>query len=318
MTFLRRLFSIFAALIIVAVSAFHVQAQTPTSEFIGNPGQWVSGDFLRYYHSSRHPELMFGSPIIAEFIDPASNHHVQYFEKARFDLIESDQGSLVISAPLGELTYQPGVNATAGIGFDPSVCHRFANSFAVCYAFWQFYQNENGALFLGQPLADTEIKPGGNFIQYFENGVLEWHPEKASGERVNLAPLGEAYFKDFVSDSTLSQNDPSQLPDSILPIPQVKVFVSKAIIPANSSQTIFVTATDQFQQPLAGAVVGVTATMPDGRDIFFRLPETDAHGISTLELLVNDFLPGKVIEIKAQVSIDGAVSIGKSWFRIWW
>lgn len=315
---MRRFFSLFAVIFSAAILTISTQAQSPAEEFIGNPGQWVSGEFLQYYHSSKHPELMFGTPISAEFSDPSSNHHVQYFENTRFELIESEQGNSVISAPLGEQTYQPGANVPAGIGFDPSVCHRFVNSYSVCYAFWQFYQNENGSVFLGLPISNAEINPAGNFIQYFEKGVLEWHPEKVSGERVSLAPLGESYFNDLAGASALTLDDLSQLPDSYLRVPKVKVFISNAIIPANSHLTIYVTATDQFQHPLAGAVVGVTATMPDGRDFFFRLPETNAFGISTLELLVNDFPPGKVIEIKAQVSINGVVSIGKSWFRIWW
>lgn len=318
MAFFRRFFSIIIIFLFIAGMAFSAQAQNQPQQFIGNPGHWVSGPFLQYYLSSENPELLFGNPISIEFSDATTNQRVQYFEKARFDLIDGNAGTGVVSAPVGEFLYEPDKNREAGITYDPAVCKRFGNSFSVCYAFWQFYRANNGLLHLGLPLANAEINAAGFLMQYFQNGVLEWHPEKEAGQRVVRGDLGRRYFDQFVDEPAYLHPDLNALPTGILRSPQVSVFVAKAIVTANSSQTVHVVVKDQYQQPISGAVVGVTATMPDGRDFFFRLPESNSSGLSTFELLIGDFSPRDVVLISALVTTPDGSATGESWFRIWW
>ncbi|OJX43758.1 MAG: hypothetical protein BGO78_13245 [Chloroflexi bacterium 44-23] len=318
MAIIRRFFSLVLIFLFIAGISVGAQAQNQPQQFIGDPGFWVKGAILQYYLQSPNPELLFGDPISVQFLDPTSNLYVQYFEKAQLQLTGDQPDSQVVSAPLGEMLYEPGRNLDAKISYDPSICNRFENSFITCYAFWHFYQVNNGSFYLGLPLANTEVNAAGFLVQYFQNGILEWHPEKEAGQRVILADLGSQYFAQFNGNSAYKQPDLSSLPATILRSPQVSVFVANAIVTANSSQTVHVVVIDQYQQPMTGAVVGVTATMPDGRDSFFRLPETDAFGLSTFELLVGDLEPRDVVLLNALVTTPYGSSTGESWFRIWW
>lgn len=313
-----RILSILLVIASLAVLTGVGIAQSGTQEFIGDPGKWVSNEFLDYYHSSNDPLAIFGYPITIEFTDATTNMRVQYFQKARFDLEMTPFGTVVNSAPLGELLYETGRYAEAQVGGDSSVCHTFPNGKEVCYAFWQYYQSNQGESFLGAPISNTEVNEGGYLVQFFEKGLLEWHPEKAPGFRVVVADLGRIYFDEFVGDQRYTRNDPSNLPESILRVPNVQVYVSKAIVPPNSFQELYVVVTDQYKQPIPGALVGVTISLPDGRECFFRLPETDLAGISSLELTVGDLPPRDIVRIEAQVSTGGEPVKGLTWFRIWW
>ncbi len=315
---LRRFsFLILVAIILVTIPTSS-HAQSSDSEFIGDPGKWVSGPFLTYYHQSKNPEKIFGNPISIEFSDPITNNRVQYFEKARLELNPENQADIVNSAPLGELIFEAGEFKEAGIGNDPSVCHRFGNGKEICYAFREFYQTQNGALFLGQPISNTLINKAGFLVQFFENALLEWHPEKESGERVVVADLGSQYYSEIVGDPQFLQTDPDTLPIDVNRIPVVKVFVSSAIIPANSTQRIFVVVYDQYHQPISGSMVGVNIALPDGSESFYRLPETNSAGISILDLSIGALNPQEMIKIEASASFENIIKTGTAWFRIWW
>jgi len=293
-------------------------AQNMETEFIGDPGKWVSGPFLSLYHSVKNPEIIFGNPLTNEFTDPITGQRVQYFEKARFDLVENNINTTAISAPLGELLYVETEYKEAGIGNDPSVCHRFVNGMESCYGFWQFYLSNAGEKFLGQPLSNTLINPDGFLVQFFENGLLEWHPERQSGSRVMVADLGKLYFNEFVGDPKYTHTNPDTLPADIQLKPEVNVYVSSAIVPANSSQKIYVVVYDQYHQPIPGSMVGVKVILPDGSESLYRLPETNQAGISILELTIGDLNPREIIEVEAQVNSGNMITNGSAWFRIWW
>ena len=313
-----RLLTFLLVIASLAVLAGASYAQSGNQEFIGDPGKWVSNEFLDYYHSSNDPLAIFGYPITIEYTDPTTNLRMQYFQKARLDLEFTPFGTEVDSAPLGEWTYEAGKYSEAMVGGDPTVCKTFPNGKEVCYAFWQFYQSNNGVKFLGNPISNTEINEGGYLIQFFEKGLLEWHPEKAAGFRVVVADLGRIYFDEFVHDNSVTGTQLDNIPSSIERLPHVRVYVSKAIVSPNSFQELYVVVTDQYQQPIAGALVGVTISLPDGRDCFFRLPETTSSGISSMELTVGDLPPRDIVRIEAEVSTGGEPVNGKTWFRIWW
>jgi len=315
---LRRFTFLFLIAIFLVTIPTSSHAQSIDSEFIGNPGKWVSGPFLTYYHRTQNPEILFGDPISIEFTDPITNYRVQYFQKARFEIDLSNPSDVVHSAPLGELTLVEGEFSDAAIGYDPSVCQRFGNGKEICYAFREFYQSQNGAFFLGQPISNTLINKAGFLVQYFENALLEWHPEKKSGERVVVADLGSQYYSEIVGDPQFLKTDPDTLPEQITRLPFVNVFVSSAIIPANSTQRVYVVVYDQYQLPISGAMVGVNVTLPDGSESFYRLPETNAAGISILDLSIGAMNPQELIKIDAKASFENNTKTGSSWFRIWW
>lgn len=317
MSGLRRLFFLMIVLVCFPVMTGTSHAQSVNQEYIGDPAFLVSGEFLAYYNSAEDPLEIFGYPITVEFTDPITNTRVQYFQKARFDLELTQNGTVVTSAPLGELLYESGKYAQADLNADNAVCHTFTNSNKVCFAFWQFYQTQNGEEFLGLPVSNTEINEAGYLVQYFENAVLEWHPEKAPGYRVVVADFGKIYFDEFVGDPRYTKSDPSAI-IGLVRTPQVNVFVERAIVAPNSQQELFVVVYDQYQQPMPGALVTITITLPNGNQNFFRLPETNQYGISTLELMVGDLAPKDVVYIEAQVTNGGDAVKASTWFRVWW
>jgi hypothetical protein len=75
---------------------------------------------------------------------------------------------------------------------------------------------------------------------------------------------------------------------------------------------------NQYYQPIQGAQVGVTETLPDGSTQFYRLTETNEIGLSQLSLNVPNLEKKAVVRLKADVTINGEEAAGNGWFRIWW
>ena len=255
-----------------------VTAQSSDSIYVAETGHWIWGDFLTMYNSSADPLLLFGYPITDDFTDPISDNRVQYFQKVRFDLVDTQQGQLVDIAPLGRLLYVPGA-PLADIAQEGPTCRGFESGFSVCYAFLQFYDANNGGIFFGDPISGVEVIDG-RYMQYFENVRMEWWPDRPSGQRVILTDLGRLYFDKFVSNPDFLKSDPPANSAGNLIKPITRVFVLHSLIGAGESQTVYVIAQDQYLRPLDGAQVGVTLSFPDKTSEFYRLNETNEFGIS--------------------------------------
>ena len=181
-----------------------VNAQSSDSIYVSETGHWIWGDFLHLYNSSSDPLLLFGYPITDDFTDPLSDSRVQYFQKVRFDLVDTNQGQKVQIAPLGLLMYRPGA-PIADIVQEGPTCRTYVSGFAVCYAFLQFYDANNGAVFFGDPISSVEVIDG-RYMQYFENVRMEWWPDRPSGQRVILTDLGRLYFDKFIGNPDLLES----------------------------------------------------------------------------------------------------------------
>ncbi len=311
------LLSIFILPLLISPSDIgFAQSPSDTEWFCEQTGFFVRGEFLDYYYSTEDYLELFGYPITKESTD-AMGHRFQYFQKARLDLDE--ETGKVTSAPLGTYIYNQGEYQVAEFNTSGSLCRMFPNGKTVCYAFLQFYDAKNGEEYLGLPISNTEINHAGYITQFFEKGILEWYPERGTGRKVQVMDLGRYYFDRFVGDISLITIDNDNLP-LIQPIPQVDVFISKAIVSANSTEEIFVIVKDQFQQPLSGTNVTIMLTYPDGSESSFRPENTNSDGITSLTIQIGNFEPRDVIQITAVVSgnnqDDGA--IGSTWFRVWW
>lgn len=293
-----------------------IRAQSSDSIYISETGHWIWGEFLRMYNSVSDPLLFFGYPITDDFTDPITGQRVQYFQKARFDLVDTDQGPQIQIAPLGQLLHESGA-ALADIPTDGPTCRMFDSGFSVCYAFLQFYDTHDGGNRFGDPISEVEVIDG-RYIQYFDYARMEWWPERPSGERVVLTDLGRIYFDKVVANSDLLKSSPPANIAGNLLNPQVRVFVLKALIGANEQQTVYVVVQDQYLRPVENAEVGVTLYFPDGSKEFYRLPESNEFGISQFSFTTPQLAVQSVINIKAEISIRGEFAIGKSWFRLWW
>lgn len=99
---------------------------TVTGEDFGT-GHIVRGAFLEQYVSVRNPLELYGLPITGEFegMSAFGITTVQYFNKARFDLVKDlDGNDKVVVANLGELTY-PGPGPLAPVSSDGPTCRKF-------------------------------------------------------------------------------------------------------------------------------------------------------------------------------------------------
>ncbi len=307
-------FLILALLIALVPQA--VKAQASDSVFVSETGHWIWGDFLRTYNSVSDPLLYFGYPITDDFTDPQTNQRVQYFQRARFDLVDTPEGPKVQIAPLGQLLHEDGAEL-ADIPREGPTCRNFNTGFTVCYAFLQFYDSYDGATWFGQPISEVEVADG-HYVQYFENIRMEWWPDKPSGQRVAISDLGRIYFDKEVRNPELLKSSQTASIAGTLINPVVNVFALNSLIGAGEAQTIFVIVQNQNLLPVADAQVGVTLYYPDGSKQFYRLAETNEFGISQFSFQVDQLEVRTVVNAVAEINIRGESASGKTWFRIWW
>ena len=291
-------------------------AQSSDSVYVSETGHWIWGDFLRVYNSVPDPLLHFGYPITDDFTDPQTNQRVQYFERARFDMVDTAEGPVVKIAPLGQFLHQEG-GQLADIPNEGPTCRAFDSGFSVCYAFLQFYDAYDGATWFGNPISEVEVEDG-RYMQYFENVRMEWWPDRPNGQKVALSSLGRIYFDREVNDPQLLKSSASTTAAGELLNPVVNVFVLKSLVGAGEGQTVYVIVQDRYIRPIANAQVGVTLYYADESKQFFRLAETNEFGVSQFNFQVDDLKVGTEVSVVAEVSIRGETASGKTWFRIWW
>jgi len=291
-------------------------AQESDSIYVQETGHWIWGKFLEMYISVEDPLFYFGLPITDDFIDPVTQAHVQYFEKARFDLLDTPEGPRVQLAPLGQWLYQGG-NPLANIPSEGPSCRLFPSGYSVCYAFLQFYDSKDGATHFGQPISLVEVIED-RYMQYFDYVRLEWWPDQPEGERVKISNLGTEYFNQYVADPTLLKPEPSPEESGNLINPQVKVFALSSRIGAKEAQTVYTVVHDPFMRPVAGAQVEVTVIYPNGVSEIYQLPESNEFGVSQFTFSAPDLVVQSVVRLNATIHLRGETASGKSWFRIWW
>lgn len=305
--------------IILVVLAFFkgrgiAQTKTPDAVYVPQTGHWIRGDFYQFYQDIPEPTLLLGYPITDELVDPVNGRMVQYFERARLDMIQDETGGRVEIAPLGELLYvkgNPHISASQnGLG-----CRLFpATGYRVCYAFRQFYERHHGGEFFGNPISNLEMQQG-LVVQYFERARLEWHAERMPGQRVTLSDLGRVYFETRMGDWTLSQ--PSAVEG--FPPPQrafhVHAFIDKLLVSSNSLGKLFVIAHDPFSFPARGAAVQADFVFPDGRQNTYQLPPIGEDGISQMDFVVGEMPPNQTVEIRVDVLYEGQTLLASTWFR---
>jgi hypothetical protein len=292
-------------------------AQEQASRYFNETGHWVSGDFLQYYESVKDPLLLFGYPITEAFQDSLSGRMVQYFQRARFELYsDAPAGQRVRLSPLGEWLLSPGEKVPVPI--DPSSCVYFpATGHNVCYTFLEFFNKYSGAAQFGEPLSEIE-KQDNLYVQYFRKARFEWHPELPSGQRVTVADLGSIYFDQRVGDpGYLAPVPRDNIPQSLMQV-KARAFVSKAVTAPNDKQTLFVIAYDQYYRPVTDAGAEATLIFPAGSEEHYRLPATDAYGLSQLTFAIGNQLNNQLVRVLVTITSAGRQTQTETWFHIWW
>ncbi len=292
-------------------------AQEGGQEYFPQSGHWVSGDFLSAYRSIPEPEKIYGYPITEAFQNPTTGRIVQYFQKAHFELHTENPPELrVFRTLLGEYLYEPGQSIPTPAN-SPGCRTIPETKFQVCYAFLSFFDDNGGITQFGYPISGIEIR-NNSIVQYFQRALFEWHPELPSGQRVVLSDLGWQYFWS-------RKEDPQRLrPPEGRPIPKillnlkVRAFPSRAVMPPNENQTLFVVVQDQNLLPIADATVYFTVRYPSGREANIVIPDrTDKDGIARISFRVDEKAIG-LAKIVVTVTYDKFKEQTVTSFRLWW
>jgi hypothetical protein len=301
----------------VGISGFNAQAQAENSRYFPETGHWVTGDFLLKYESVPNPTILFGAPITEAFIDSFGTR-VQYFEKVRFELDPSLPQSIRVKlSPLGEYLYQEGKQL--GLVTNSPACRTFPETgYSVCYAFLDFFEKNGGISQFGYPISGFE-EHDGRYVQYFQLGRFEWHPENPKGQWVTLSNLGIRYFHQH--GENLKELNPvledDNIPDiSVLSL-RTSAFVKLSVLPAGGTQTVFVIVQDQHYKPVSGAKVEFTLTLPDGSTKEYRTSNTNKAGISMLDFSVGTDYRGSA-KLDVLTSYKTLESQTITSFQIWW
>lgn len=290
-------------------------------QYFPETGHWVRGPYYEKYISMDDAALFLGSPITEVLDHPISQGvKVQYFERGRLEYDASaPAGQQVTVAELGDWLYANSKHGSpADFPTSSGACRTFPpNNMPVCYSFLEFYLAHNGSVTLGAAISPTEVIDG-RLVQYFKLGRMEWRPEMPAGQRVILTDIGRIYFQHVI-------NDPSQLwrlnaPQAALTEIQVDVFPAFRMLPPNGQQSITVLARDSALQPVAGALVKITITKPNGQTEIYRAnAPTNADGMAMMDFSITDVVPTDLVNVRADVNIpQGPAASNTTWFRIWW
>jgi hypothetical protein len=314
-----RIVSLFLIIVLLSLALpGSVNAQAGVGErFFPETGHTVSGVFLTFFESFDEPLLYFGYPITDELIDPIDGQRSQYFQRARFDLIENGNGESAIRlAPLGELLHD-GQGLVIPTNQNVSACRRFDTGQEVCYGFLAFYDNHGGSMLFGDPISGLEQRDD-RLVQYFERARFEWRPEQPAGSRVGLTDLGRIYFDKRIGNQAFLQ---AKQGSNILSAP-IKLasyaFVTSPMAASGSQQKVFIIVQDQNFNPVPGASVQIAVHLPGELGAVYRSPDTtDGNGIASLVFQVDQYASQQIVEIEVTAEYNGLITKTSTWFRVW-
>jgi len=294
--------------------------QAQSDQYFPETGHTVRGEFLEYFRQ-HGGQRIFGYPITDEFL--LNGRTVQYFQRARLDLYPEKQAPQRVQlAALGEMLGKqtpakaaPGPN-TYFQRYFPETGH------TVAYAFLNFFDSNGGVATFGYPISDYGPETrNGRIVQYFQRGKLEWSPELAADQRVQLADLGTIHFDLMAAQGQL---DPAKKSPAPPPIPITNVPVSLkvsattkyAITSRRADQTLYVYVTDQKNMPLENAVVSFTTRDAAGVKLY-NLPKTNADGFTSYRFDVGAFRPAQTVFVEVTAGFSGITATEQTSFFTW-
>jgi hypothetical protein len=285
--------------------------------YIAETGHWITGEFLKTYQSVSDPSKIFGYPITEAFQDRVQDRIIQYFQRARFELVLNNPAELrVIISPLGEFLYKP----TEALPMPPNspACQVFAETgYQVCYAFLDFFKANGGAAQFGYPISNFEIHNNW-IVQYFQRARFEWHPELPPGQRVVLGDLGREYFDTIGENPTrLIAVNNGNSPKLVLGL-QVRAFPNQAVLTRQGNQTITVIVEDQNRFPIENAQLSMVVQLPSGQILPIDVSGvTDLHGVIQVTFPYSDQTIGVAI-VYVTAIYDNLQQKTVTSFRLWW
>jgi hypothetical protein len=166
-------------------------------------GHTVSGNFLRYFEAMGGAESM-GYPITEPF--EQEGRQVQYFEYARLeDHPDNPGGPVVKLSMLGERlgrSRPPLTSSWVPPASEQDVRYYPQTGHAVSGNFLSYFDQQGGLDRFGFPIAEPQVV-GGKLAQDFQRARMTWHPDRLTGDRVTLEPIGRDYFGSQPLDTAL-------------------------------------------------------------------------------------------------------------------
>ena len=287
MKFFRKILSfIFLFIFLCSPKLISAQDDGPV-RFFSSTGHTLQGEFLAFYESVEDAEFLFGAPITESFYYATIEREVQFFENVRLE--KNDKLNIVEISSIGSHFFEKDLNSVSKIPFNLFGCSRYSDEDGfdsrVCFEFRSFYEKYGAENFFGYPISEM-FEENGMIKQYFENVVMEWHPENDESSVV-LGNLGRQYL----SILNIDVND-FALSDQILELEKMDenligyVSFDKEAIEPGMSQKLFVYVTNKFDFPQKNVTVDAVFTYPNGKIYEETLALTNDIGLTTFEFSV--------------------------------
>lgn len=278
----------------------------------------VDPHFVAYFEANGGVER-FGYPFTRSFIDPQSGLLVQYFQKARMEWHpENPEPYTIQLGLLGDQLdkRQPPIPVSQVSASDPNCVYFPETGHKVCHLFLNYYRTHGGLDQFGYPISEYMLE-NGRLVQYFQRARMEWYPEKPEGQRVQLADLGEIYFKYAGMDDDYRNWDQGAAIPRVITSLQARGNVIDSVVAQGAAQEAHLTVVDQLGQPVGGAKVTLTVRFPGGERLFEGT--TDAKGQTTFAFPVTKDKPGTLVPMEFVVSYgESLTTTTRTSFLIWY
>ncbi len=262
---------------------------------------------------------VFGMPLTEPFVAPDGNLE-QIYENVVLYSPQEDTSSLQlrpVALLLGVPVDPPGPELRSqaeGVVFYPTEGDL---GYHVPLVFDYFIAQHGGREISGKPLGEISPFNGTLYRQCFENYCLYFDSSAAESLQVRMAPLGLDYLNQTQAVPAV-ESTPVALEAQAI---HMVANPGTPRIPADQPQRFdlfVVRAADN--QPIPGIESELTLTMPDGAQIIYPLPPTDAQGRASLSIPPIEPAPvnGTVISFKVclNASTTGTMCTSDS-YLIW-
>jgi hypothetical protein len=308
------------AALIAALTPANLQAQTDEVRYFPETGHTVRGEFIDFYN--QHGGLrVFGYPITEMF--SWNGRTVQYFQRARLELHpDKPTGERVQLGALGE---ELGRSSAAQSARGPNTYfQRYfpETGHTVAYAFLDFFDSNGGLSTFGYPISEYGSENGSSrIVQYFQHARMEWYPELAAAQRVQLADLGSIHFDQLAAQGKVDPalKKPVPPPGQIGNVPlslKVSAMVGHAVISPRRPQTLYVYVTDQKNMPVKGAQVKFTMRDTSGAKAVDLSP-TDSNGFTSYQFDLAGLRPAQTVFVEVTADSNSITSQDQTSFFTW-
>ncbi|MDW8328192.1 MAG: hypothetical protein RMK99_16635 [Anaerolineales bacterium] len=303
------------SLSIVPVAAAQTPPPAPTP--FPQTGHAVDPTFAAYFEA-RGGVAEFGYPITYAYIE--NGLLVQYFQNVRMEYhpYNPDPYKIqlgLLGEELGKRQPPIPVNQIPS-PTDPSCVYFPQSGHAVCHSFLKYY-NEHGQLDrFGYPISPMYLEKD-RLVQWFQRARMEFHPGRPEGQRVTVAPLGRIYRDEKKLDKTyeIPRAGSNSATFAVVQL-RARATVANPVIKRGTTQTVYVTVTDQLNAPVQGALVTAVIHYPDGARSL-SLPPTDSRGVTSSSFNAGRYKSGTVIAIEVQVSYQGLTTKTPTSYLLW-